>query len=46
MGGGGGRSGRSKLSSSPGPPESNVEFSKVTSSIAVLTVDANLKVVA
>ena len=48
MSGGGsiGGSGRSKSSSSPGLSGSNVGFSKVTSSIAALTVDANLKVVA
>ena len=48
MSGGGsiGVLGRSKSSSSPGPSGSNVGFSKVTSSIAALTVDAYLKVVA
>ena len=43
---GGGVSERTKSSSSPGPSGSNVGLSKVTSSIAALTVDANLKVVA
>ena len=41
-----GGSGRSKSLSSPGPSGSNMGFSKVASSIAALTVDANLKVVA
>ena len=44
--GAGGGSGRSKSLSSPGPSGSNMGFSKVTSSIAALAVDANLKIVA